>query len=132
MPCFNRVVTPSCRMIDICFDGRPDMDELARLANQCDGACVRIRYQVDEEYAGTVDREAMQAILSGACDVKIEGTIVPVQRQRAAGISKLGTMEKFAKWCELTGTPIDGLLEKITMLQNQSADGVVDLVIQKS
>ncbi len=132
MACFERMVTPSCRMIDISFEGRPDMDELTRLASQCDGACVRIRYQVDEEYADTVDRDALKAVLSGACEVKIEGTIVPVQRQRAAGISKLNTQEKFAKWCELTETPIDGLLEKIAMLQNHSTDDVVDLVIRKS
>lgn len=128
---FEKVVTPSCRMIDIVFPGRPDLEELAAVADQCAGAYVRVRYRVDEEYARQIDRNHIKEILGASVDVRIEGEILPLQRQRCAGITRMATAERFAKWCELTSTPIDGLLERIDMLSRESAETVAGTIIKK-
>lgn len=115
---FEPVVTPSRRMIEIEFTGAPNLVELAEAAEQCKGAYVRVRYEIDEEFAKTVDRNAIKEILAGAAEVKIEGSVLTVQRQRCAGISRLKSIEeRFSKWCELSGTPDDGLIARISMLQ---------------
>lgn len=115
---FEAVVTPSKRMIDVEFTGIPDLEELATIADKCQGAYVRVRYEVDEEYAKSVDRNAIKEVLAGAAEVKIEGSILTVQRQRCAGISRLPSIaDRFGKWCELSNTPTDGLAERLAMLQ---------------
>ncbi|NLC23843.1 MAG: hypothetical protein GX776_05170 [Oxalobacter sp.] len=123
---FEKHVTPSKQMYDITFDGVPDMDELEALAKQCAGGYVRVRFTVDEEYASTVDRDAIEQILGTAnvAGMKIEGKILPVQRQRAAGISSLGTVgQKFMEWCKVSKTPADGLSERVDqLLANQPED----------
>lgn len=115
---FEPVVTPSKRMIDLDFTGVPHLEELATVAKQCEGAYVRVRYEVDEEYAKTVDRNAIKEVLAGAAEVKIEGQILTVQRQRCAGISRLPSLtDRFSKWAELSDTPMEGLAERLAMLQ---------------
>jgi len=116
---FEAVITPSKRMIDIDFTGAPDLVKLAEVAAQCAGAFVRVRYEIDEEYAKTVDRNAIKEILSTCAEVKIESCVLTVQRQRCAGISSLSSVaERFVKWCEFSNTPTDGLIERISQLQN--------------
>jgi exonuclease SbcD len=122
---FTQVQTPSKRMIEIAFDGIPNLDELATVAEQCRGAFVRIRYSVDEEFAKTVDRQAIKQILSMAAEVKIEGEVLTIQRQRCAGISTLISVEeRFMTWCEFTQTPQDGLAERLTMLQTMAPEEI--------
>lgn len=59
---------------------------------------------VDEESRDKVDRAAIRAILAdaGVLDVQIEGRILIVQRQRAAGISSVTLDQKLQMWCEAT------------------------------
>ena len=108
-----------------------DLEELAAVADQCAGAYVRVRYRVDEEYARQIDRNQNKEILGASIDVLIEGEILPIQRQRCAGITRMATADRFAKWCELTSTPIAGLLEKVDMLSQAPAEAVADAIIRK-
>jgi exonuclease SbcD len=122
---FTPVQTPSKRMIEIAFQGVPNLDELATVAEQCRGAFVRVRYQVDEEFAKTVDRQAIKQILGSAAEVKIEGEVLTIQRQRCAGISSLSSVEeRFMKWCEFTQTPTEGLSERLAQLQTMAPEDI--------
>lgn len=115
---FDAIPTPSKRMIELTFDGIPNLDEIALVAASCAGAFVRVRYQVDEEFAKTVDRNAIKEILACAAGVKIEGEILTIQRQRCAGISGLVSVpQRFLKWCEFSQTPAEGLIERLSDLQ---------------
>lgn len=108
------VQTPSKRMIDLDFDGVPNIEEINRVASQCEGAFVRVSYKVDQEYAGTIDRQAIHDVLGGAAEVKIEGKVLTIQRQRCAGISSLASMEeKILAWCKYTNSPSKGILERL-------------------
>jgi exonuclease SbcD len=122
---FTPVKTPSKRMIEIAFEGVPNLDELATVAEQCRGAFVRVRYSVDEEFVKTVDRQAIKQILGMAAEVKIEGEVLTIQRQRCAGISTLTSVEdRFMKWCEFTNTPTDGLAERLSKLQTMAPEDI--------
>lgn len=122
---FTPVQTPSKRMIEIEFEGVPNLDKLATVAEQCRGAYVRVRYSVDEEFAKTVDRQAIKQILGKAAEVKIEGEVLTIQRQRCAGISTLTSVEqRFMKWCAFTNTPTEGLAERLSMLQTMAPEDI--------
>lgn len=122
---FSTVQTPSKRMIEIAFEGVPNLEQLATVAEQCRGAFVRVRYSVDEEFVKTVDRHAIKAILGLAAEVKIEGEVLTIQRQRCAGISTLTSVEeRFMKWCEFTNSPTDGLAERLSMLQTMAPEDI--------
>lgn len=122
---FVKVQTPSKRMLEVVFDGIPNLDELATLKDVCQDMFVRVRYSVDEEFAKTVDRQAIRQILGAAADVKIEGEVLTIQRQRCAGISTLGSVEeRFMKWCEFSRTPTDGLAERLSQLQTMAPEDI--------
>lgn len=122
---FTPVQTPSKRMIEIAFEGVPNLEQLATVAEQCRGAFVRVKYSVDEEFVKTVDRQAIKQILGTAAEVKIEGEVLTIQRQRCAGISTLTSVEeRFMKWCEFTSTPKDGLAERLSMLQTMAPEDI--------
>ncbi|WP_219118496.1 metallophosphoesterase [Janthinobacterium sp. UMAB-56] len=122
---FTLVQTPSKRMIEIAFEGIPNLDELATVAEQCRGAFVRVRYSVDEEFARTIDRQAIKQILGASAEVKIEGEVLTIQRQRCAGISSLSSVEeRFIKWCEFTQTPTSGLAERLSQLQTMAPEDI--------
>lgn len=126
----EKVVTPSKRMIDIAFTGTPDLDELRKLALECHDAYVRVRFEIDEEHMKQVDRKEIKEIFQLATELKIEGTVLTIQRQRAPGISKLGSIETgFMQWCELTSTPKSGLSERLTMLQNDDPKDLARSII---
>lgn len=118
-------VTPSKRMIDIGFDGVPDLEQLASVAHLCKDSWVRVRYSVDEEFAKTVDRHAIKQILAMASEVRIEGEVLTIQRQRCAGISTIGSVsERFMRWCEFSNTPVEGLDERLSALQTMAPDEI--------
>ncbi|KFC72592.1 MULTISPECIES: hypothetical protein [Massilia] len=122
---FTPVQTPSKRMIEIAFEGVPNLEQLATVAEQCRGAFVRVKYSVDEEFVKTVDRQAIKQILGTAAEVKIEGEVLTIQRQRCAGISTLTSVEeRFMKWCDFTSTPKDGLAERLSMLQTMAPEDI--------
>lgn len=73
---------------------------------EANGADVRLRFDVPEEFRSTVDRAEIERLLleAGALKVKIEMQVIPKQRQRAAGISNIKTLpEKVVAW----GTTVD-------------------------
>lgn len=117
--------TPSKRMIDIGFDGAPDLEQLAGIAHLCKDSWVRVRYSVDEEYSQTVDRQAIKQILASAAEIRIEGEVLTIQRQRCAGISTLVTVnERFMRWCEFSNTPHDGLEDRLSALQTMAPEDI--------
>lgn len=128
---FEAVVTPSRRMIDLEFTGAPNLDEIAAVVEECKGAYVRVRYQVDEEFAKTVDRNGIKELLASAAEVKIEGSVFSIQRQqRCPGISTLSSIpDRFMKWADTTDTPKDGLAERIAMLESMEAVDIVAKVL---
>lgn len=122
--------TPACRMIDVVFPGAPEQDKLLEVASQCAGAFVRVRYTIDEEFADTVDCKAIRAILCDAADLQIERTVLPIERQRCAGISTKPTLEaKLLQWAEHTNTPTDGLLECLHHMQEHDAADIANDLI---
>ena len=105
--------TPARRTIDIVFEGRPDLDVLRDAIARQDvtGASVRVRWTVADEDRGAVDREAIQRMLAGAAEAKLEGRIVPVVRTRAAGISQLPHLEdKLRAWAKVAEVRPEPLL----------------------
>lgn len=122
---FSALVTPSRKMIDLTFDGIPDLDEISKIAEQCHGAFVRVIYSVDEEFSQGVDRTAIKKLLAGAAEVKIDGTILAIQRQRAPGISQLRTLhERFAMYCDVSNIDKNGLLERLYQLQTEEPEAI--------
>lgn len=99
------------------------MDTLAEAEGNCQGADVRFRYTIPEEERHRVNRELIQKMLldAGARAVKVEVTIIPKIRQRAAGISKLETLaDKIRKWGEVTGVEIpDRVLEIAATIEGE-------------
>lgn len=124
--------TPARRTIDIFFDGPPDMEKIRAAAAQCEGAFVRVRYEVDAEHKQSVDRNAIKAILGSALHIQIEGTTLAIERVRAKGIStEPSLVGKLEKWCEATGTKVGILPEMLTMIQNQDAQALVDSTMKR-
>lgn len=79
----------------------------------CAGADVRFRYTIPQEEKHRIDRAALDAdfMAAGARRVKIECQVIPVVRQRAAGISRLTTLpEKVQRWGDVTGQDIPPLV----------------------
>lgn len=113
------IATPGREMVEIDFPGFPAMDELAKVAAGVPaGAFVRLRYVVDEEFRANIDKDAMAALFPMAAELKIEGRILPVQRQRAAGIGQAPSIaDKIRRWCELTNTDPAPLLARLELLQ---------------
>ena len=112
------IVIPTKDIISRDFDGVPSIENLPEIK---EGSLVRICYKVAEEDIHTVDEEALREhILSlGAAEVRIEKAVIPKQMVRAAGISKLTSLEdKLRKWGETTMTEITGsLLQKLALLE---------------
>lgn len=119
------IETPSPAMVEVVFDGPPDMDQLRELAATSQGAMVRVRAQVDEEYARFIDRQAIQALFSGAEKLSLEVAVNPVQRVRAPGIGQqTNTRQRLAHWANSTDLPdgqVEGLLNRYDQLKSEAA-----------
>lgn len=113
------IETPAKELIDIDFTGAPDMEEIARIAAKTPAhAHVRIRWSVDEEFRSSIDKVAIAALFSSVAEIKLEGRIQPVQRQRCAGIGQSASLvEKLQRWCELTNTTFEPLRDRLIELQ---------------
>ncbi|MCW8918935.1 MAG: metallophosphatase family protein [Gammaproteobacteria bacterium] len=123
--------TPARELIDITFDGPPDIDELRRLAGQytSDMHHVRIRYEIDQDHAHTIDKDAIREMFTAAGDVRIEATVYPVQSIRASGIGRAMTLhEKLGYWAATTGDEhrLDGLESRLEMLQTMEPEQIID------
>jgi len=110
--------TPARRMVHLEFTGLPEPEELERVAKECAGAFVRVRWNVDEEHRNAVDRKSIERILSEASEVKLEPHVVPSVRSRAEGMNRTQPMaDKLKLWCAATDTPEDGLAERLSQVQ---------------
>jgi hypothetical protein len=110
---FTLEPTPACRTVDIVFESQPDLDALRAAVAQQDiaGAFVRVRWTVAEEDRHQVDRAAIERLLEGAAETKLEGRILPVVRTRAAGISQLGNLaDKVRVWAQVADSSATGNL----------------------
>jgi len=124
--------TPARRTVDIVFEGRPDLDALRKVIveQSIAGAHVRVRWTVADEDRHGVNREAIQQALVDAVDVKLEGRIVPVVRTRAAGISRLGSLEqKVSAWAEATEARREPLLACLAELAGAQPCEIADRVL---
>lgn len=84
-------------------------EEFAKCMAECAGKDTRFRYTIPEEEKAAFPRERVVAGLeqAGARNVKVEYSIIPKERVRAAGISRLDTLEaKLVRWGETTETVI--------------------------
>lgn len=125
------VVTPAKRLIQIEFDGPPDMAHLSEAAASAAGAHVRIRFAIDEEHRHSVDKDAIRALFAAAIECKIEGRINPIQRSRSAGISRAVSLsEKLWKWCETTNTEPAPLTERLLLLEHQAPEQIVQMTLE--
>lgn len=125
---FEFVPAPSPEMVEIIFNGQPDMDILRELAATSQGAMVRIRSQVDEEFAQFVDRQSIMDMFAGAEKVSLDVSVNPVQRVRASGISKYASvrdrLRAWAKSAELL-VELDDLLDRYDTLQINDMQQIV-------
>lgn len=123
---FEFIETPAKRLIEIEYPGIPDMDDLKARASTAAGAYVRIRYQVDDEHRHSVDREAINALFADAEVCKIEPRINPIVRTRAEGMTRAASIaDKLRKWCEVTNSNTEPLLERLELLELRDADSIV-------
>lgn len=126
--------TPATELWDITFHGEPEPTDLADNANAIAGIDlpirVRIRYVVDEERAGLIDRKGIeqQFLDAGAAACKVEAIVNPVTRTRSSGITQhVTTAEKLAVYCESTGLEASALLERLHLLETApSVEAIVD------
>ena len=130
---FTLEPTPACRTVDIVFEGKPDLDALRAAVSQQDiaGAFVRVRWTVADEDRHQVDRAAIERLLDGAAETKLEGRIVPVVRTRAAGISQLANLaDKVRAWAQVTEARVEPLLECLQALSSQEPEAIAERALR--
>jgi len=124
------IKTPAKELIQIDFEGEPDMSALQEQAAKAAGAHVRIRWNVDEEHKDGVDKAAIEALFEGSAEVKLEGRINPIQTQRAAGISQLPELnDKLARWAELSGADSELLIFRLNLLRASEPEQIVKTLL---
>ena len=117
------VPTPARRTIELAFDGPPDLATLRGYAQRDDlaGTYVRVRWTVPEETRERVDRDAITTLFGAAAEVRLEGRVIPAVTARAAGISRVPTLEGRVRcWAQGTQSPVDPLLLALAALDLQT------------
>jgi exonuclease SbcD len=110
------------------------MDELRALAAEAgpDDA-IRIRWEIDEEHAGSVDKALIRDLFAGAESCKLEARVLPVQRVRAAGIGKaMSLADKLAYWAGTTGSTgaLERLQDRLALVQSMDTEAIVGCVVE--
>jgi exonuclease SbcD len=127
--------SPSRQLLEIDFPGLPDMDEIRRIAAQAgpDDA-VRVRWICDEEFASSVNKQAIRDLFVGVDSLRLEPRILPVQRQiRGEGISHATTLtEKLKIWCKATASEdvYPRLAERLGLIQSIDIEKVIELKLR--
>lgn len=125
-----QVETPARETVCVDFDGPPDMERLANIAEQTQDKFVRVRWTIDEEHRQLVDREAIRTLFAGAAELKLDPRVLPAVRSRAEGISRAATLgEKVQRWCGLTDVKPDALLERLSILEALEPQDIADRVV---
>lgn len=133
-------LTPATELVDVTFEGEPAQEELSAAARDIRSAMrtfpdnvplrVRVRYVVDEERAGLIDRKGIEHMFlnAGAAACKVEAIVNPVTRARSSGITQhVTTAEKLAVYCESTGLEASALLDRLHLLETApSVEAIVD------
>jgi exonuclease SbcD len=125
--------TPARRTIDITFEGRPDLQRMKEVLeeHQVSGASVRVRWTVGDEDRGAVNRAAITAMLADAAEVKLEGRIVPVVRQRAAGVSRLASLaDKVRAWSTVAEVSPEPILNCLSALEGDDPEAIADAILR--
>jgi exonuclease SbcD len=126
--------TPARRTIDITFEGRPDVAQMREFVARQDlrGASVRVRWVVAEEDRASIDRAAIESALADAAEVKLEGRIVPVQRTRAAGLSRLTSLaDKVSAWCGVAEVTAAPMLDCLHALEAEGPEVIAQRLLLK-
>jgi exonuclease SbcD len=126
---FTLEPTPARRTIDIMFEGKPDLEVLCEAVKRedIDGAFGRVVWTVADEDRHEVNRAAIQKLLEGAAETKLEGRIVPVVRTRAAGISQLASLaDKVRVWATSTEAKPQPLLDCLQALASQAPEAIAE------
>ena len=126
---FHFEPVPSRDLVEISFDGAPDIDELRRIADQLgQDDHVRIRWNIDQEHASTIDKRRIRELFANAGGVKLEGVVNPVQSVRAAGIGRVTSLaDKIDYWADTTGdaVAVPGLLDRLEQLRCENPERIV-------
>ncbi len=113
--------------------GVVDIDEINKWvetsAETIKDAYVHLKISVPEEKRHEVDKNEVERCLmnSGAHNVKVEVSIIPQIRQRAAGISKLSSiLEKIKKWGETVNETIpDEVIQIVSGIEGKDVEELV-------
>ena len=113
-----------------------EQDMFIFLNSGIDGADVRIRVKLPEENRHEVDRDWLieQATLKGAAKVKVELSVIPKTRQRAAGISQLeGLPAKVKRWGETVGEDIpESVLQLAATIEGLEVEDLLEMTEGKA
>jgi exonuclease SbcD len=91
-----------------------------------------VRRSVPDEDRHDIDRGAMERLLAGAAEVKLEGRIVPVTRTRATGISQGATIaEKVRLWAKVIQAKPEPLLDCLEGLQTHSPEAIAEAILNR-
>lgn len=129
------IPTPARKTLDLVFEGKPDLAAVRDAVQSGDvqGAFVRVRWSVGEEARSEVDRAALQDMLSGAAEVKLEGRVVPVVRTRAAGIAQATALaDKVSAWAQSVDADAQPLLQRLALLSHQSSEHIAQAVLEET
>lgn len=124
--------TPARRSLDIVFEGKPDLNVLREAVQRegVAGAFVRVRWTVADEDRHAVNRGAIQQLLEGAAEIKLEGRIVPVVRTRAAGISRLTSLaDKVRVWAATVEAKPQPMLDCLQALASRTPEAIAAHVL---
>lgn len=117
------IETPSRKKITI------EIDPLCpKLPDDIKDSDVKVRYRISEEDSHKVNENEIKKLLDTTNTVDFEKTIIPKQRVRAEGISRIKTLSEKAKiWGETVGVEIsEGILKKIEMVEIMNAEEIID------
>lgn len=97
---------PSRKLVEIEFDGPPNMDELREIALTVQPEdSIRVRYKIDQEHASSINKAAIRTLFAGADKCTIEPTVLAIESVRATGMCRVHTTDgKLRYYLETTGT----------------------------
>ena len=111
------------------------LSSVAKCLNGCKGADVRFRYSIAEEERTAIRKDDIEKQFydAGAKRVKIECQILPKERARAEGISKLdGLPAKVLKWGETIGEPIpQSVLDIAEVIEGLDNEELISMALEK-
>lgn len=124
------IKTPARRFcigeVPIYIDAKDVYARAYDLAIDCKGADVRFRLQVPEEHRADIDHDRLEQIflIAGANKVKLEISVIPKQRTRAAGISSAVSLsDKVLRWAETVGETVPAdVLAMASIIEGMSID----------